>query len=138
PRVLRERRLRRRARLLSGQVRSHEEPDAAVRGRCPHDRNLAPPGLLVPVRNGLDSPARGDGRGALDVGTRRKADAHRSGVDSPGRLRRGTGDAGRHADLRGGAMIPTQWFLILSALLFAIGVCGVLTRKNGITIFMSI
>ena len=35
-------------------------------------------------------------------------------------------------------MIPTQWFLILSAILFAIGVCGVLTRKNGITIFMSI
>ena len=35
-------------------------------------------------------------------------------------------------------MIPTQWFLILSALLFTIGVCGVLTRRNGITIFMSI
>ena len=35
-------------------------------------------------------------------------------------------------------MIPTHWFLILSAVLFAIGVCGVLTRKNGITIFMSI
>ncbi|HVS32729.1 MAG TPA: NADH-quinone oxidoreductase subunit NuoK [Thermoanaerobaculia bacterium] len=35
-------------------------------------------------------------------------------------------------------MIPTSWFLILSAILFAIGVCGVLTRRNGITIFMSI
>ena len=35
-------------------------------------------------------------------------------------------------------MIPTHWFLILSGILFAIGVCGVLTRKNGITIFMSI
>ena len=35
-------------------------------------------------------------------------------------------------------MIPTQWFLLLSAILFAIGVCGVLTRRNGITIFMSI
>ena len=35
-------------------------------------------------------------------------------------------------------MIPTHWFLILSAVLFSIGVCGVLTRKNGITIFMSI
>ena len=33
-------------------------------------------------------------------------------------------------------MIPTSWFLILSAILFSIGVCGVLTRKNGITIFM--
>ena len=35
-------------------------------------------------------------------------------------------------------MIPIQWFLILSAILFTIGVVGVLTRKNGITIFMSI
>jgi NADH-quinone oxidoreductase subunit K len=35
-------------------------------------------------------------------------------------------------------MIPTSWFLILGALLFCIGVLGVLTRKNGITIFMSI
>lgn len=35
-------------------------------------------------------------------------------------------------------MIPTHWFLILSGILFTIGVCGVLTRKNGITIFMSI
>lgn len=35
-------------------------------------------------------------------------------------------------------MIPTHWFLILSAILFSIGVMGVLTRKNGITIFMSI
>jgi NADH-quinone oxidoreductase subunit K len=35
-------------------------------------------------------------------------------------------------------VIPTHYFLILSAILFAIGVMGVLTRKNGITIFMSI
>jgi NADH-quinone oxidoreductase subunit K len=35
-------------------------------------------------------------------------------------------------------LIPTHWFLILSAILFTIGVIGVLTRKNGITIFMSI
>ena len=35
-------------------------------------------------------------------------------------------------------MIPTHWFLILSAILFTIGVVGVLTRRNGITIFMSI
>ncbi len=35
-------------------------------------------------------------------------------------------------------MIPTHYFLILSAILFTIGVIGVLTRKNGITIFMSI
>lgn len=35
-------------------------------------------------------------------------------------------------------MIPTTWFLSLSAILFTIGVLGVLTRRNGITIFMSI
>jgi len=35
-------------------------------------------------------------------------------------------------------VIPTHWFLILSGILFTIGVMGVLTRKNGITIFMSI
>ncbi|MGZ5474666.1 MAG: NADH-quinone oxidoreductase subunit NuoK [Thermoanaerobaculia bacterium] len=34
--------------------------------------------------------------------------------------------------------IPGEYFLILSAILFAIGVMGVLTRKNGIAIFMSI
>ena len=35
-------------------------------------------------------------------------------------------------------MIPTNYFLILGAVLFTIGVAGVLTRRNGITIFMSI
>lgn len=35
-------------------------------------------------------------------------------------------------------MVPTSYFLILGAVLFAIGVCGVLTRRNGIVIFMSI
>jgi NADH-quinone oxidoreductase subunit K len=35
-------------------------------------------------------------------------------------------------------MIPANWFLILSAVLFSIGVVGVLTRRNGITMFMSI
>ncbi|MFA6955742.1 MAG: NADH-quinone oxidoreductase subunit NuoK [Thermoanaerobaculia bacterium] len=35
-------------------------------------------------------------------------------------------------------MIPTTWFLILGAILFSLGVLGVLTRRNGITIFMSI
>ncbi len=35
-------------------------------------------------------------------------------------------------------MIPIHWFLILAAVLFTIGVVGVLTRKNGIIIFMSI
>ncbi|MBW3566201.1 MAG: NADH-quinone oxidoreductase subunit NuoK [Acidobacteria bacterium] len=35
-------------------------------------------------------------------------------------------------------MIPIEWFLYLSAILFTIGVLGVLTRRNGITMFMSI
>ena len=35
-------------------------------------------------------------------------------------------------------MIPTSYFLVLSAIMFSIGVLGVLTRKNGIVIFMSI
>ncbi len=35
-------------------------------------------------------------------------------------------------------MIPTSWFLVLGAMLFAIGTIGALTRRNGITIFLSI
>jgi NADH-quinone oxidoreductase subunit K len=35
-------------------------------------------------------------------------------------------------------MIPIHYFLVLGAILFTIGVAGVLTRKNGIVIFMSI
>ena len=35
-------------------------------------------------------------------------------------------------------MIPLSWYLILSATLFAIGVTGVLTRRNILIILMSI
>lgn len=35
-------------------------------------------------------------------------------------------------------MIPASYYLILGGLLFAIGVVGVLTRRNAIVIFMSI
>ncbi|MCC6443932.1 MAG: NADH-quinone oxidoreductase subunit NuoK [Armatimonadetes bacterium] len=35
-------------------------------------------------------------------------------------------------------MVPVSWYLILSAVLFTIGVTGVLTRKNPLVIFMSI
>lgn len=34
--------------------------------------------------------------------------------------------------------IPSTWVLALSAVLFAIGVLGVLLRRNGITIFLSL
>ncbi|MCH9008445.1 NADH-quinone oxidoreductase subunit NuoK [candidate division KSB1 bacterium] len=35
-------------------------------------------------------------------------------------------------------MIPISYYLILSGILFTIGVVGVLTRRNAIVIFMSI
>ncbi len=35
-------------------------------------------------------------------------------------------------------MIPLAWYLIFSALLFSIGLFGVLTRKNAIAILMGI
>jgi len=35
-------------------------------------------------------------------------------------------------------MVPTSWYLVLSAVLFACGVVGFLIKRNIITIFMSI
>ena len=35
-------------------------------------------------------------------------------------------------------MVPISFYLLLAALLFAIGTVGALTRRNGITIFLSI
>lgn len=35
-------------------------------------------------------------------------------------------------------MVPLQWYLILSAAVFSIGVFGFLTRKNIIIMFMSV
>lgn len=34
--------------------------------------------------------------------------------------------------------VPVSWYLVLSAVLFAIGSAGALTRRNGISIFLSI
>ncbi len=34
--------------------------------------------------------------------------------------------------------VPIAWYLVLAAVLFAIGTVGALTRRNGITIFLSI
>ncbi|MFY9822865.1 MAG: NADH-quinone oxidoreductase subunit NuoK [Thermoanaerobaculia bacterium] len=34
--------------------------------------------------------------------------------------------------------VPISWYLMLAALLFAIGAVGALTRRNGISIFLSI
>jgi len=35
-------------------------------------------------------------------------------------------------------MAPTQYYVVLSAILFSIGAMGVLTKKNPVVIFMSI
>jgi NADH-quinone oxidoreductase subunit K len=35
-------------------------------------------------------------------------------------------------------MVPTSFYIALSALLFTLGVAGVLTRRNAIVIFMSV
>ena len=35
-------------------------------------------------------------------------------------------------------MVPVSWYLVLSAALFAIGVAGVLVRRNLIVVFMAI
>ncbi|MBI4760969.1 MAG: NADH-quinone oxidoreductase subunit NuoK [Chloroflexota bacterium] len=35
-------------------------------------------------------------------------------------------------------MIPVEYYIVLSAILFAIGVAGVLIRRNALIIFMSI
>jgi NADH-quinone oxidoreductase subunit K len=35
-------------------------------------------------------------------------------------------------------LVPTSWYVILSAVLFAVGVAGVLLRRNAILIFMSV
>lgn len=34
--------------------------------------------------------------------------------------------------------VPLTWYLILSVVLFALGICGFLFRRNVITVFMSI
>ena len=35
-------------------------------------------------------------------------------------------------------MVPTVYFVVLSAILFSIGTAGVLTRRNALIIFMSV
>jgi NADH-quinone oxidoreductase subunit K len=34
--------------------------------------------------------------------------------------------------------VPVSWYLLLSAVLFAIGAVGALSRRNGISIFLSV
>jgi NADH-quinone oxidoreductase subunit K len=35
-------------------------------------------------------------------------------------------------------MVPTEWYVMLSLILFTIGVIGVLTRRNALVVFMSV
>jgi NADH-quinone oxidoreductase subunit K len=35
-------------------------------------------------------------------------------------------------------MVPTSYYVLLSAVLFALGVIGVLTRRNALIVFMSV
>lgn len=35
-------------------------------------------------------------------------------------------------------MVPISWYFVLAALLFVIGTIGALTRRSGITVFLSI
>src|SRR6185295_241245 len=42
------------------------------------------------------------------------------------------------AAARGGLVIPAGWGLAVSAIVFVIGVIGVLVRRNAIVIFMSV
>lgn len=35
-------------------------------------------------------------------------------------------------------MVPVNYYIVLSAILFSIGVVGVLTRRNAIVVFMSV
>lgn len=35
-------------------------------------------------------------------------------------------------------MVPTAWYILLSAALFTVGVLGVLIRRNAIVVFMSV
>lgn len=35
-------------------------------------------------------------------------------------------------------MVPTAWYVLLSAVLFLIGMLGVLVRRNAIVVFMSV
>lgn len=35
-------------------------------------------------------------------------------------------------------MVPTEYYVMLSAILFTIGVIGVLTRRNALVVFMSV
>ena len=35
-------------------------------------------------------------------------------------------------------MVPTNYFVMLSAILFTVGVIGVLTRRNALVVFMSV
>jgi len=109
------------ARLGPGAARARERGPA---GReHPGDRRAPLYPLPVPVRDHLDGAAgRHGGRDRHDARPRHARPAAR-----------------RPAAGRGGSrVIPLPWLLLLSAVVFAIGVVGVLVRRNALVIFMSV
>ncbi|TMJ04715.1 MAG: NADH-quinone oxidoreductase subunit NuoK [Bacillati bacterium ANGP1] len=86
----------------------------------------APAPACVAIRSGLRDPAGGYHR--------------RGGHRSAGRPDDGCGGAiRRHAGGRVAAMtVPISAYLALSALLFVLGITGVLLRRNALVVFMSI
>src|SRR5438477_600005 len=142
-------------------------PAAALRGRCRHHRRLrdhahrAPGGRVHPTNQPVHLQRRRAGgrrlrrppRLSAAGGRRRAAGRHRRSAPRPGpgagRALRGTAPAPRRAAgdraprralLRadGGLTVPLHAYLILAALVFAIGLFGVLTRKNAVGILLGI
>ncbi len=90
-------------------------------------------GALRPVPPALRddrAAAPGGGDRGHRAGAARRARGGRGGAGTPARGRGGAGD--------GAMSVPISWYLLLAAVLFAIGAVGALTRRNGITIFLSI
>jgi NADH-quinone oxidoreductase subunit K len=54
------------------------------------------------------------------------------------RKRTSKATAGRDLAMNAVSSVPLEWYLIVSAMMFSIGVVGVLIRRNPLVIFMSI
>ena len=94
--------------------------------------------LLVDAFGGNEHPLHGRARGAGQDGHRRRQPVPRL----PGAVRGGLHAAAGRARGRGRAgaegLMDLNYFLILSAFLFCVGVYGVLARRNGVLVLMSV
>ncbi len=104
-------------------------PRELRRGRQPWGqrggaRAGAVPGVLLPLRGDVRAPdRRRDRRGGARV------------APAPGDH---TGRGRERPPAGGGVSTPIAYFVVVSAMLFAIGTVGVLVRKNALVIFMSV